>query len=167
MEDEDGLTPSIRKEIEQVMRGSFRLTDQHIEAAKKSGLAGIKAQLNMPTAKSKRLAADLSLRAKNLKGYLPNISQQIDLLRNAGYDPLLREMNLINSENGSDFFNTDAIWDRLKSELNGNEGLIEEDDVTPLPTRGGMGGGHIRMAQLFKPLRVRILSIQSSKSEYP
>lgn len=142
MEDEDGLTPSIRKEIEQVMRGSFRLTDQHIEAAKKSGLAGIKAQLNMPTAKSKRLAADLSLRAKNLKGYLPNISQQIDLLRNAGYDPLLREMNLINSENGSDFFNTDAIWDRLKSELNGNEGLIEEDDVGPLPTRGGMGGGN-------------------------
>ncbi len=145
---ENGYSASAAKEIDQLMRGSFGITDDHIEQFQKGGLDSLKGVFNLPTDSGQELAANVSRAASSLKGYIPNVSNQTDLLRNAGMDDLLREMNIITTKDGQDLFNMDQYWDRFRQHVNGNAGNGHSDhdlDPTPPPpgsTRaGGFGGG--------------------------
>lgn len=144
MEEKDGLTPEIANEIEQVMRGRFGITDDLIDKAKVGGFDGLKARMVMPSDEGKALAADLSLRAKSLKGYVPNLTQRIDLLRNSGAEGLLREMGLIDTKNGNDVFNIESVWKKLRDTLSGvqDPNDTNPDDDLPGPTRNGFGNNN-------------------------
>lgn len=125
--EKQGVNKKIAEEIRQMIKANFGITDDHINTFKSgSDVDRLKLSTYLPSKEGRELAVNLSESAKSLSGFMPDVVNQFDALRNSGYYDVLRQNGIIKSQNGVESIDKDLFWNNL--------GKIIEDKNAPLVT---------------------------------
>ena len=116
----DGVDKKTAQEISNVIRGSFGITDESLEAALQgSYLDRIIKQSQFSTDEGQALANNITDRLKSLKSWRPDVSEKLDMLRYTGQEQELIRAGLLRYENGNLYFNDKAVDDELANAIKG------------------------------------------------
>lgn len=120
--DMEGVSPAEQKEINAILQSSFGIDKESVENVNTGTITEqLMRRAKMPTAAGRELANSVSGNVKYLKRWMPDFSKNISLLRGTGGEEVLREMGLINTVNGQDKWNDEAVWEQLKHYIEGND----------------------------------------------
>lgn len=114
LQGEEGISDRHAGEINALIRRRFGLSDAEVERGNEDPYAALR---GLRDRRGQRLMTDVADATNRLRTYTPDISNQIDLLRNAGNDDVLSEMGIITTVNGMDQFNMDAYWRAFRNQL--------------------------------------------------
>jgi predicted chitinase len=140
-----GVSPKIAAEIRRAMKAAFDITDNHInEFEQGSDADRIKKATYLPTEKARKNVVGVADAVKSLGGVVPDITNQLDILKGTGSYDALKEAGLVTTdEYGRDDINMEMLWDHLAKFIADPSRKTREPipDRAPLPTRSGSFGG--------------------------
>ncbi|UVD32192.1 endolysin [Vibrio phage phiKT1028] len=121
MSTDEYLNEDHAKEIDELIRSRFQLTQADLERTQDNSLDGLMARLVVPTAEGKELLHRLSERTESLKNYTPDVSKKIDLVRSLGLDEGLKSSGYIkvDEKTNKEYVNQELIWKQLSDQLAG------------------------------------------------
>jgi len=145
LDEHAGVSPKIAREIARAMKAAFDITDKHIaDFETGSDVDRIKKAAYLPTEKARKNVVGIADAVKSLGNVVPDITNQLDILKGTGSYDALKESGVITTDEfGRDDVNMEMMWDVMgKFIADPNRRTREQiPDRAPLPTRSGGFGG--------------------------
>jgi len=130
-------------ELARFIQQRFRITPELMAKANSTTLKGIRNSLVLPSQRANQLRNQISERVSSLRGYIPDVAEQLDILRATGNEDALRQLGVIQNTNGVDTFNNDMRWEIMRKFIENPDNKELSGGITPetlLPTRGANKG---------------------------